>query len=93
MKDLTQIEEMLIACALWIMKVCIKRGGQRGYTQGMWLINYKHLNSECIQCWHSPLSSAEAFKEYEIRRNWIALEGIWYEDNRCFMKFEGIELR
>jgi DNA-directed RNA polymerase subunit RPC12/RpoP len=38
MKDLTQIEEMLIACALWIMKVCIKRGGQRVYTQGMWLI-------------------------------------------------------
>jgi hypothetical protein len=38
MKYLTQIEEMLMACALRIMKVCIKRGGQRSYTQGMWLI-------------------------------------------------------
>ena len=36
MKDLTQIEEMLIVRALPIMKVC-KRGGQQGYTQGMWL--------------------------------------------------------
>jgi hypothetical protein len=37
MKDLiTQIEEMLIVRALPIMKVC-KRGGQRGYTQGLWL--------------------------------------------------------
>jgi hypothetical protein len=36
MKDLTQIEEMLIVRALPIIKVC-KRGGQRGYTQGMWL--------------------------------------------------------
>jgi hypothetical protein len=36
MKDLTQIEEMLIVRALPIIKVC-KRGDQRGYTQGMWL--------------------------------------------------------
>ena len=36
MKDLTQIEEMLIVHALPIIKVC-KPGGQRGYTQGMWL--------------------------------------------------------
>ena len=36
MKDLTQIEEMLIVRALPIMKVC-KRGGHRGYTQGLWL--------------------------------------------------------
>jgi hypothetical protein len=28
------------------------------------------------------LSSAEAFKEYEFEGIEIALEGIWYEDNR-----------
>ena len=31
-QGLTQIEEMLIACALPIMGVNIKRGGQRGYS-------------------------------------------------------------
>ena len=36
MKDLTQLEEVLIVRALPIMKVC-NRGGQRDYTQGMWL--------------------------------------------------------
>jgi hypothetical protein len=36
MKDITQIEEMLIVRALSIMKV-YKRGGQQGFTQGMWL--------------------------------------------------------
>ena len=32
LKDLTQIEEMLIARALPIMRVYIKPGGQRGYS-------------------------------------------------------------
>ena len=32
LQDLTQIEEMLIARALSIMKVYIKPGGQRGYA-------------------------------------------------------------
>ena len=31
LQGLTQIEEMLIACALPIMRVYIKPGGQRGY--------------------------------------------------------------
>ncbi len=32
LQNLTQIEEMLIACALPIMRVCIKPGGQQGYS-------------------------------------------------------------
>ena len=32
LKGLTQIEEMFIACALPIMGVNIKSGGQRGYS-------------------------------------------------------------
>ena len=32
LQNLTQIEEMLIACALPIMRVYIKPGGQRGYS-------------------------------------------------------------
>ena len=32
LQDLTQIEEMLIACGLIIMKVYLKPGGQRGYS-------------------------------------------------------------
>ena len=32
LKDLTQIEKMLIACALPIMKVNMERGDQRGYS-------------------------------------------------------------
>jgi hypothetical protein len=32
LKDLTQVEEMLIARALPIMRVYIKPGGQRGYS-------------------------------------------------------------
>ncbi len=32
LQNLTQIEEMLIARALPIMRVCIKPGGQRGYS-------------------------------------------------------------
>ena len=34
LQGLTQIEEMLIACALPIMRVYIKPGGQRGYQGG-----------------------------------------------------------
>ena len=41
LQDLTQIEEMLIARALPIMRVYIKPGGQRGYSGHC--INLKEL--------------------------------------------------
>ena len=33
LQNLTQVEEMLIACALPVMQVYIKSGGQRGYSE------------------------------------------------------------
>ena len=41
LQGLTQIEEMLIARALPIMRVCIKPGGQKGYHQDIALICHK----------------------------------------------------
>ena len=41
LQDLTQVEEMLIARALPIMRVYIKPGGQRGYSGHCVLICHK----------------------------------------------------
>ena len=42
LQSLTQIDEMLIARALPILRVYIKPGGQRGYS-GYCIINLQHL--------------------------------------------------
>jgi hypothetical protein len=49
LQNLTQIEEMLIARALPIMRVYIKPGGQRGYS-GHAIVLTCHRISKNLQC-------------------------------------------
>lgn len=96
LKDLTQIEEMLIARALPLIRVYIKPGGQRGYS-GHCINLPQSINELANSLPHYPKDipvivvsmkgKGNTFKDVTVRRNkvekalhWLSVHNPLYKD-------------